>query len=62
MAAALQFPLGHPAVVSVVAGAQTPGQVRANVAEFERPIPADFWATLARDGLVADGTPLPAGQ
>ena len=61
-AAALQFPLGHRAVVSVVAGAQTPEQVRANVADFERPIPADFWAALARDGLVADGTPLPAGR
>ena len=61
-AAALQFPLGHRAVASVVAGAQTPGQVRANVADFERPIPAAFWASLARDGLVAEGTPLPAGQ
>ncbi|MGI3902671.1 MAG: aldo/keto reductase [Janthinobacterium lividum] len=60
-AAALQFPLAHPAVVSVVSGAQTADQLRANVADFERPIPAPFWAALAQRGLVAPGTPLPAG-
>ncbi len=60
-AAALQFPLAHPAVVSVVAGAQSPDQVRANVADFERPIPAAFWDALARDGLVDPAAPRPAG-
>ncbi len=60
-AAALQFPLAHPAVVSVVAGAQSADQLRTNVADFERPIPADFWSALAQGGLVAPGTPLPAG-
>lgn len=60
-AAALQFPLAHPAVVSVVAGAQTADQLRANVADFERPIPADFWVALADRRLVAPSMPLPAG-
>ena len=60
-AASLQFPLAHPAVVSVVAGAQSPEQVRANVADVERPIPADFWAALAREGLLDPASPLPAG-
>ncbi len=58
-AAALQFPTGHPAVASVVVGAHSAEQVRANVEDFGRPIPAGFWASLARDGLVAPGTPLP---
>lgn len=61
-AAALQFPLAHPAVVSVVAGAQSPGQLRANVADFERSIPAEFWAALARDGLLDPASPVPAGH
>ena len=60
-AAALQFPLAHPAVVCVVAGAQSPGQVRANVADFERPLPGAFWAALAHEGLVDPAAPLPAG-
>lgn len=60
-AAALQFPLAHPAVVSVVAGAQSPEQLRANVADFERPIPAEFWSALAREGLLDPAAPVPAG-
>lgn len=60
-AAALQFPLGHPAVVSCVAGAETAAQLRANVADFERPIPAELWATLARDGLIDGAAPRPPG-
>lgn len=60
-AAALQFPLAHPAVACVVAGAQSAEQVRANVADFERPTPAAFWVALARHGLVAADAPLPAG-
>ena len=58
-AAALQFPLGHPAVASVVAGAHSAEQVRANVADFRRPIPAAFWDSLVGDGLLAPGTPVP---
>jgi D-threo-aldose 1-dehydrogenase len=58
-AAALQFPLGHPAVASVVAGAHSAEQVRSNVEDIRRPIPAAFWASLVHDGLVAPGTPLP---
>lgn len=61
-AAALQFPLAHPAVVSVVAGAQSPAQLRANVADFERSIPAEFWAALAREGLIDPASPVPAGS
>ena len=59
-AAALQFPLAHPAVLSVVVGAHDAEQVRANVASFEAAIPAGFWGHLRERGLVAEAAPLPA--
>ena len=36
-AAALQFPLAHPIVASVIPGAISPDQVRQNVENFRRP-------------------------
>ena len=39
-AAALQFPLGHPSVASVIPGALLPEHVARNVAAFRRRIPA----------------------
>jgi D-threo-aldose 1-dehydrogenase len=59
-AAALQFPLAHPAVLTVVSGARNAGQINANVAWFEEPIPASFWTRLKERGLIADGVPVPA--
>jgi hypothetical protein len=45
-AAALQFPLGHPAVASVITGASKPEHVDRNVAAFRQPIPTDLWEQL----------------
>lgn len=61
-AAALQFPMAHPAVVSCVTGAQNANQVQDNIKAFETPIPAGFWEALAARGLVAEGVPLPKGD
>jgi D-threo-aldose 1-dehydrogenase len=59
-AAALQFPLAHPAVVSCVAGARTADQLQQNLAWLAHPIPAALWETLrSRDLLHADA-PVPA--
>lgn len=58
-AAALQFPLGHPAVVAVIPGGVNPGEVRANVEYFEQDIPAAFWADLHDKGLIDETAPLP---
>ena len=58
-AAALQFPLGHPCVSAVVPGAVKPAEVQANVAHMATPIPADLWAELKHEGLVAEGAPIP---
>ncbi|MBW8803590.1 MAG: aldo/keto reductase [Catenulisporales bacterium] len=43
-AAALQFPLRHPAVKSVLIGARSPEEVRDCVAMTHLPIPDDLWA------------------
>jgi D-threo-aldose 1-dehydrogenase len=45
-AAALQFPLRHPAVRSVVVGAVEPGQVEANARLMAVTIPEELWASL----------------
>jgi D-threo-aldose 1-dehydrogenase len=47
-AAALQFPLGHPIVASIIPGAISVKQVEQNLAAFRHPIPADLWAELPR--------------
>lgn len=58
-AAALQFPMAHKAVVSVVSGARNASQISSNVASFEEDIPVAFWAELRTRGLVGEGVPLP---
>jgi D-threo-aldose 1-dehydrogenase len=46
-AAALQFPLRHPAVASVLAGCRSPEEVDDNVDMFGRAIPEALWAELS---------------
>lgn len=55
--AAMQFPMSHPAVVSVVLGAVKPAEVEANVADAEAPIPAALWSDLKAAGLLGADTP-----
>lgn len=56
-AAALAFPLAHPAVISVCVGARSPEQVERNVALHRAAIPAALWAELKGLGLVRDSAP-----
>jgi D-threo-aldose 1-dehydrogenase len=58
-AAALQFPLAHPAVASVIPGARSRAEVEQNMALFHAPIPSDFWAKLKSQGLLRDDAPTP---
>jgi D-threo-aldose 1-dehydrogenase len=44
---ALQFPLLHPAVVSVVTGVATAEEARAGARRMSTPVPAAFWSALA---------------
>jgi D-threo-aldose 1-dehydrogenase len=57
--AAIQFPLGHPAVASVVLGAVTPAEVSRNVASLRRAVPAALWADLKAEGLLRREAPTP---
>lgn len=58
-AAALQFPLHHPAVVSVIPGAFRPEHVTANLADMRRDIPKELWAELKQAGLIRADAPTP---
>ncbi len=51
-AAALHYPLRHPAVISVIAGARSPAEARANAAHMAAPPPTALWAALAAEGLI----------
>ncbi len=57
--AALQFPLGHPAVATVIPGTRAPAEVEQNLEIFAPRIPADFWAELKQEGLVRADAPTP---
>jgi D-threo-aldose 1-dehydrogenase len=52
-AAALQFPLAHPAVVAVVAGLRSVEEVRSAVERLNTELPASLWAHLREEGLLA---------
>ena len=58
--AALRFPLAHPAVVSVLTGAQTADEVELNVAALEAIVPPALWRDLASSGLIRADAPVPA--
>ncbi len=58
--AALQFPLGHPAVASLVMGAVKPEEVADQVAELAAPVPAALWTELKAEGLLGADVPVPA--
>jgi D-threo-aldose 1-dehydrogenase len=58
-AAALQFPLAHPASVTVVSGARNAQQLTSNIEWFEQAIPDEFWSELQKRGLISEGAPVP---
>jgi len=57
--AALRFPLGHPAVLSVIAGAQRASEVRRNAAMMNAKIPAALWRALKAEKLLREDAPTP---
>jgi D-threo-aldose 1-dehydrogenase len=59
-AAALQFPMAHPAVVSCIPGAQDIAQLRQNAHWFGQPLPAALWSALRHAGLLDPNAPVPA--
>lgn len=58
-AAALQFPLAHPAVEIVLVGARSTAEWHDALAMVTRPIPAAFWGDLRDTRLLPDEAPTP---
>ena len=52
-AAAIQFPLTHPAVVSVLVGGRSPAEVADAVAMSSVPVPGALWSDLRTEGLLS---------
>ncbi len=60
-AAALQFPMAHPAVAAIIPGARSVAEVEQNCRLFTFPIPNDFWEELRRLDLLPPEAPVPKG-
>ncbi len=58
-AAALAFPLAHPAVLSVCVGARSPEQVERNADLYRSGVPATVWSELQEQGLLRPDAPVP---
>ncbi|HEX9246785.1 MAG TPA: aldo/keto reductase [bacterium] len=61
-AAAIQFPLGHPAVAAVLIGCRSAAEVDENVRMFRCEIPAGLWDDLRRERLIPEGVPVPDAE
>lgn len=58
-AAALQFPLAYPQVVSVIAGLKNPAEVEQAAAMMAWEIPTALWSDLRDAGLIRNDAPVP---
>lgn len=58
-AAALQFPLAHPAIAIVMAGAQNEAQWQDSLVMLAQPIPPAFWQALRAQDLLPPDAPTP---
>jgi D-threo-aldose 1-dehydrogenase len=59
-AAALQFPLAHPRVSTVLLGFRSIQELTDDLAWLDTPIPGDLWAELRAQGLIREDAPVPA--
>jgi D-threo-aldose 1-dehydrogenase len=60
VAAALQFPLAHPAVAAIIPGPRSAAEFAGNLELLRRPIPAALWAELRDAGLLHPDAPTPS--
>lgn len=58
-AAALQFPLAHPAVCAIIPGPRSAAEFETNVGLLEMQIPAALWTDLRDAGLLHADAPTP---
>jgi D-threo-aldose 1-dehydrogenase len=59
-AAALQFPLAHPAVAAIIPGPRNVDEFEANLRLLRHPIPSALWTDLRQAGLLHANAPTPA--
>ena len=59
-AAALQFPLGHTAVASVIPGIRTTAELETNLEAVSMDVPTDFWTELKDRELIHPNAPTPS--
>ena len=59
VAAAVQFPLGHPAVRSVLVGCRSVNELDEDVRLFDLDIPAGLWDELRDAGLLPEDVATP---
>jgi D-threo-aldose 1-dehydrogenase len=52
-AAAIQFPLQHPAVTAVIAGARNKAELQENIKDFNSDIPLTVWEDLRSARLIS---------
>lgn len=58
-AAALRFPLGHPAIASVIPGARSAAEMERNAALMRSPVPGALWDRLKAERLIREDAPVP---
>jgi D-threo-aldose 1-dehydrogenase len=58
-AAALQFPLAHPAVAAIIPGPRNADEFRTNLGLLRHPIPSALWTDLKQAGLLHPDAPVP---
>lgn len=58
-AAALQFVLAHPGVISVIPGAARPFEIEENARALQAHIPPEFWREIKAQRLVLEAAPVP---
>jgi len=61
-AAAIQFPLAHPAVASLIAGVRRISHLEEYPALMRLPIPGGLWAELRDEGLIPVDAPVPTAN
>jgi D-threo-aldose 1-dehydrogenase len=61
-AAALQFPLRHPRVASIIPGARSIAEMQTSVRLLSEPIPDAFWTELKAERLIAKDAPVAASR
>lgn len=61
-AAALQFPMAHPAVAAIIPGARSVAEVEQNAKMYRFSIPHDFWQELRHLNLLPQDAPVPSSD